>query len=248
MPTPHIEAKDGEIAESILLPGDPLRAKFIADNFLTDVFQFNRVRNMLGFTGYYKGKKVSVMGSGMGMPSIGIYSYELIKFYGVKKLIRVGSAGSVQEDIKIKDLVIAQAASTNSNFSKQFKLRGEISAISDYELLSKAVSRAEELNLRHHVGNIMSSDTFYDFEKGSWKKWAKMGVACLEMEAYALFLTAFISTDGSWPCLFLISASNNMASAQRYTGTSDAKLLFVPSIVPKNFLKFTNLLVAIGVL
>ena len=190
MPTPHIEAKDGEIAESILLPGDPLRAKYIADNFLTDVFQFNRVRNMLGFTGNYKGKRVSVMGSGMGMPSIGIYSYELIKFYGVKKLIRVGSAGSVQEDIKIKDLVIAQAASTNSNFSKQFKLRGEISAISDYELLSKAVDRAEELNLPHHVGNIMSSDTFYDFEKGSWKKWAKMGVACLEMEAYALFLTA----------------------------------------------------------
>ena len=134
MPTPHIEAKDGEIAESILLPGDPLRAKFIADNFLTDVFQFNRVRNMLGFTGYYKGKKVSVMGSGMGMPSIGIYSYELITFYGVKKLIRVGSAGSVQEDIKIKELVIAQAASTNSNFSKQFNLRGEISPISDNKL------------------------------------------------------------------------------------------------------------------
>ncbi|MBK8519151.1 MAG: purine-nucleoside phosphorylase [Saprospiraceae bacterium] len=190
MATPHIEAKEGEIAESILLPGDPLRAKFIADNFLSDVFQFNRVRNMLGFTGTYKGKRISVMGSGMGMPSIGIYSYELIKFYNVKKLIRVGSAGSIQENIKIKDIVIAQAASTNSNFSKQFKVRGEISAISDYKLLSKAVQRAEELNLNHHIGNIMSSDTFYDFEKGSWKKWAKMGVACLEMEAYALFLTA----------------------------------------------------------
>lgn len=190
MATPHIEAKEGEIAESILLPGDPLRAKFIADNFLSDVFQFNRVRNMFGFTGTYKGKRISVMGSGMGMPSIGIYSYELIKFYNVKKLIRVGSAGSIQENIKIKDIVIAQAASTNSNFSKQFKVRGEISAISDYKLLSKAVQRAEELNLNHHIGNIMSSDTFYDFEKGSWKKWAKMGVACLEMEAYALFLTA----------------------------------------------------------
>lgn len=190
MPTPHIEAKDGEIAESILLPGDPLRAKYIADNFLTEVVQFNRVRNMLGYTGYYKGKRVSVMGSGMGMPSIGIYSYELIKFYNVKKLIRVGSAGSIQENVKIKDIVIAQAASTNSNFSKQFRVRGEISAISDYKLLSAAVSRAHELELPFHVGNIMSSDTFYDFEKGSWKKWAKMGVTCLEMEAYALFLTA----------------------------------------------------------
>jgi purine-nucleoside phosphorylase len=190
MPTPHIEAKEGEIAESILLPGDPLRAKYIADNFLTDVVQFNRVRNMLGFTGLYQGKRVSVMGSGMGMPSIGIYSYELIKFYGVKKLIRVGSAGSIQENVKIKDIVIAQAASTNSNFSKQFRVRGEISAISDYKLLSAAVSRAQELDLIHHVGNIMSSDTFYDFEKGSWKKWAKMGVTCLEMEAYALFLTS----------------------------------------------------------
>lgn len=190
MPTPHIEAKDGEIAESILLPGDPLRAKYIADNFLEDVMQFNRVRNMLGFTGFYKGKRVSVMGTGMGMPSIGIYSYELMKFYGVKKLIRVGSAGSIQPDVKIRDIVIAQAASTNSNFSKQFRVRGEISAISDYTLLSKAVARAEELNLSYHVGNIMSSDTFYDFEKGSWKKWAKMGVTCLEMEAYALFLTA----------------------------------------------------------
>jgi len=190
MPTPHIEAKDGEIAESILLPGDPLRAKYIADNFLEEVVQFNRVRNMLGFTGFYKGKRVSVMGTGMGMPSIGIYSYELMKFYGVKKLIRVGSAGSIQPDVKIRDIVIAQAASTNSNFSKQFRVRGEISAISDYNLLSKAVARAEELNLSYHVGNIMSSDTFYDFEKGSWKKWAKMGVTCLEMEAYALFLTA----------------------------------------------------------
>ena len=190
MPTPHIEAKEGEIAESILLPGDPLRAKYIADNFLTDVVQFNRVRNMLGYTGMYQGKRVSVMGTGMGMPSIGIYSYELIKFYGVKKLIRVGSAGSIQAHVNIKDIVIAQAASTNSNFSKQFKVRGEISAISDFGMLAAAVERAKTLNLPYHVGSIMSSDTFYDFEKGSWKKWSKMGVTCLEMEAYALFLTA----------------------------------------------------------
>ncbi len=190
MPTPHIEAKDGEIAESILLPGDPLRAKYIADNFLEDVQQFNRVRNMLGYTGYYQGKSVSVMGTGMGMPSIGIYSYELIKFYGVKNLIRVGSAGSIQPDVRVKDIVIAQAASTNSNFSKQFDVRGELAAISDYRLMSSAAKRAQELKLKYHVGNIMSSDTFYDFQDESWKKWAQMGVLCLEMEAYALFLTA----------------------------------------------------------
>ena len=170
MPTPHIEAQQGEIAESILLPGDPLRAKFIAENYLDDYVQFNRVRNMFGYTGYYKGKRVSVMGTGMGMPSIGIYSYELIKFYGVKRLIRVGSAGSVQEHIKVKDVLIAQGASTNSSFSKQYKVRGEIAALSDYGMLAAAVDRAKELNLPFHVGNILSSDTFYDFENKSWKK------------------------------------------------------------------------------
>lgn len=190
MPTPHIEAREGAIAESILLPGDPLRAKFIAENFLEDTEPFNRVRNMLGYTGYYKGKRVSVMGTGMGMPSIGIYSYELIKFYNVKNLIRVGSAGSVQPHINVKDIVIAQAASTNSNFSKQFDVRGELAAISDYGLMSAAAGRAQELGLKYHVGNIMSSDTFYDFQDESWKNWAQMGVLCLEMEAYALFLTA----------------------------------------------------------
>ena len=190
MATPHIEAKAGEIAESILLPGDPLRAKFIAEHYLDDFVQFNRVRNMFGYTGYYKGKRVSVMGTGMGMPSIGIYAYELIKFYDVKRLIRVGSAGSVQDDVKIKDVIIAQGASTNSSFSKQYRLRGEIAALSDYGLLSSAVSQAQVLNIPYHVGNILSSDTFYDFENKSWKKWADMGILGLEMEAYALFLTA----------------------------------------------------------
>ena len=186
----HIGAAKGEIAKIVLLAGDPLRAKHISETMLTDAKLVNTVRNAFYFTGTYKGVQVTVGASGMGCASIGIYSYELMKFYGVKKLIRVGSAGSIQPDVKIKDIVIAQAASTNSNFSKQFRVRGEISAISDYTLLSKAVARAEELNLSYHVGNIMSSDTFYDFEKGSWKKWAKMGVTCLEMEAYALFLTA----------------------------------------------------------
>lgn len=190
MATPHIEAKKGEIAESILLPGDPLRAKFIADNFLTDVIQFNSVRNMFGFTGHYNGKRVSVMGTGMGMPSIGIYSHELIKFYDVKRLIRVGSAGSMQDDIKVNDIVIAQGASTNSNFVDQFNLKGTFSAISDYGMLSSAVNRAKELNLPYHVGNIMSSDVFYDADVNSWKNWADVGVLCQEMEAYALYVTA----------------------------------------------------------
>lgn len=190
MPTPHIEAQNGEIAETILLPGDPLRAKFIAEHYLTDVIQFNHVRNMLGFTGFYNGKRVSVMGTGMGMPSMGIYSYELISVYGVKNLIRIGTAGSIQENVGLKDIVIAQAASTNSSYGKQFGLDGEIAAIPDFKLLLKAVQKAEALGLKYHVGNILSSDIFYHFDKDNWKKWQKMGILCLEMEAYALFLNA----------------------------------------------------------
>jgi purine-nucleoside phosphorylase len=190
MPTPHIEAQNGEIAETILLPGDPLRAKFIAEHYLTDVIQFNHVRNMLGFTGFYNGKRVSVMGTGMGMPSMGIYSYELISVYGGKNLIRIGTAGSIQENVGLKDIVIAQAASTNSSYGKQFGLDGEIAAIPDFKLLLKAVQKAEALGLKYHVGNILSSDIFYHFDKDNWKKWQKMGILCLEMEAYALFLNA----------------------------------------------------------
>jgi purine-nucleoside phosphorylase len=190
MPTPHIEAQLGEIAETILLPGDPLRAKYIAENFLTDYVQFNKVRNMFGYTGYYDGKKVSVMGTGMGMPSMGIYAYELIKFYGVKRLIRVGSAGSIQPHIKIKDIVIAQGASTNSSFSHQFKVDGQIAALSDYHLLASAVNSAQKNALPFHIGNLLTTDNFYNFGRDDWQPWANMGVSCLEMEGYALLLTA----------------------------------------------------------
>lgn len=190
MPTPHIEAQLGEIAETILLPGDPLRAKYIAENFLTDCVQFNKVRNMFGYTGNYEGKKVSVMGTGMGMPSMGIYAYELIKFYGVKRLIRVGSAGSIQPHIKLKDIVIAQGASTNSSFSHQFKLDGQIAALSDYHLLSSAVNSAQKHELPFHIGNLLTTDNFYNFGREDWQPWANMGVSCLEMEGYALLLTA----------------------------------------------------------
>lgn len=190
MPTPHIEAQLGEIAETILLPGDPLRAKYIAENFLTDYVQFNKVRNMFGYTGYYEGKKVSVMGTGMGMPSMGIYAYELIKFYGVKRLIRVGSAGSIQPQIKLKDIVIAQGASTNSSFSHQFKVDGQIAALSDYHLLASAVNSAQKHELPFHIGNLLTTDNFYNFGREDWQPWANMGVSCLEMEGYALLLTA----------------------------------------------------------
>ena len=191
IPTPHISCDDKNlIAETILLPGDPLRAKFIADNFLEDVVQFNGVRNMLGYTGTYNGKRISVMGSGMGMPSIGIYSYELIHFYGVKNLIRIGSCGAIREDVKIRDVIIGMGACTNSNFASQYNLPGTYSAIASWDLLNKAVTVANESNIDVKVGNILSSDIFYDATPDSWKKWSAMGVMGVEMEAAALYMTA----------------------------------------------------------
>jgi purine-nucleoside phosphorylase len=187
MPTPHNEAKAGEIAETVLLPGDPRRAKFIADNFLENAVQVNQVRNMLGFTGTYHGKRVTVMGSGMGMPSLGIYVSELFQFYGVKKVIRIGSAGSYVPECKVYDIVIAQGACTDSNFAHQYNLPGHFSAIASYDLLSKAVKEAEELKINYHVGNIFSSDIFYSASPEEWKKWAQMGCLCVEMESYALY-------------------------------------------------------------
>ncbi|MTL67402.1 purine-nucleoside phosphorylase [Turicibacter sanguinis] len=186
IPTPHIGCTEqGIIAETVLLPGDPLRAKYIADNFLEDVVQFNTVRNMFGYTGTYKGKKISVMGSGMGIPSIGIYSYELIHFYGVKNLIRIGSCGSLQEDVKIRDVIIGMGACTNSNYASQYNLPGTYAPIASYELLSKAVKVAAEKEIDVKVGNILS-----DADADSWKKWAKMGVMGVEMEAAALYMNA----------------------------------------------------------
>lgn len=190
MATPHIGAKKGDIAKTVLMPGDPLRAKFLADTYLTDVVQFNAVRNMFGYTGYYKGKKVSIMGSGMGMPSIGIYSYELFNEYNVENIIRIGSCGAIRDNVHIRDIIIAQGACTDSQFAHTFELPGTYSAISSYELLEKAVLSAKEKNIPYHVGNIISSDIFYHIDKDSDKKWAKMGCLGVEMEAYALFATA----------------------------------------------------------
>lgn len=174
----------------MLLPGDPLRAKFIAENFLENPVQFNTVRNMFGYTGTYKGKKISVMGTGMGMPSIGIYSYELIHFYGVKNLIRIGSAGSIQEDVKVRDIVIGMTASTNSNFARQYDLPGTYAPNASWKLLKRATDVAKDKGVDVKVGNVLSSDVFYDDNPDAWKKWAKMGVLAIEMEAAALYMNA----------------------------------------------------------
>ena len=190
MDTPHINTGGNKIAESILLPGDPLRCKFIAENYLTDVVQFNSVRNMFGFTGKYKGKEVSVMGTGMGMPSIGIYSYELITKFGVKNLIRIGSCGAIQENLNLYDIVIGQGASTNSNFASQYGLPGSFAPIASYDLLSKAVESANKLGIHVNVGNILSSDIFYDDNNDSYLLWKKMGILAIEMEAAALYMNA----------------------------------------------------------
>jgi len=190
LPTPHNEAKLGDIAKTVLMPGDPLRAKFIADTYLEDVVCFNKVRNMLGFTGTYKGKKVSVMGGGMGMPSIGIYSYELFNFYDVDNIIRIGSAGGLSDSVKLRDVVIGMGASTNSNYASQYKLPGTFAPIADFDLLRKAVQAAEQLNIKTVVGNVLSSDTFYNDDKEANDLWRKMGVLAVEMEAAALYMNA----------------------------------------------------------
>lgn len=189
MSTPHNAAQPGDIAETVLLPGDPLRAKVIAETFLENAVQFNSVRNMFGYTGTYKGKPVSVMGTGMGCASIGIYSHELIHFYGVKNLIRVGSCGSIGKDIKLGEIIMAQGACTDSNYAHQYQLPGTMCAIADYGLLKTAQETAAELGFAHRVGNIVSSDNFYT-ETPEWQSWAKMGVLAIEMESFALYCNA----------------------------------------------------------
>lgn len=189
-PTPHNAAKEGEIAKTVLMPGDPLRAKFIAEQYLTDVTCFNQVRNMLGYTGTYEGKRISVMGGGMGMPSVGIYSYELYNFYGVESIIRIGSAGALSDNVRVRDVVAAMSASTNSNYAAQYKLPGTIAPTADFGLLERAVAVAREKNIPIKVGNILSSDTFYSADTTANDRWKSMGVLCVEMEAAALYMNA----------------------------------------------------------
>ena len=190
-PTAHNGAKLGDIAETVLLPGDPLRAKFIAETFLENVVQYNTVRGMFGYTGYYKGKRVSVQGSGMGIPSIGIYSYELIHFYNVKNLIRIGSAGAISKDLKLYDVVIGMGACTDSNYASQYNLPGTFAPIASYELTQKAVEVAKKQGTEVRVGNVVSTDVLYsDAGVENLLKWQKMGVLCIEMEAAGLYMNA----------------------------------------------------------
>lgn len=189
-PTPHNGAKLGDIAKTVLMPGDPLRAKYIADNYLENVQCFNTVRNMLGYTGTYKGHKVSVMGGGMGMPSIGIYSYELYEFYGVESIIRVGSAGGIDPSVQVRDVVAGMGACTDSNYAAQYNMPGTIAPICSYELLERAVNAGREQGVNVKVGNILSSDHFYLDDPTSTATWQKMGVLAVEMEAAALYMNA----------------------------------------------------------
>ena len=189
-PTPHINAEPSDIAKTVLMPGDPLRAKMIAEKFLDGAALFNNVRGVQGYTGRWKGVPVSVMASGMGMPSIGIYSYELFNFFGVENIIRVGSAGAMSADLKIRDMVLGMGACTNSAYGEQFGLGGTFAPVCSYELLKEAASLADEKGYRYKVGNLLSSDTFYDDDSTRTMKWAKMGVLAVEMEAAALYMNA----------------------------------------------------------
>lgn len=190
IPTPHIGAKKEQIAKTVLMPGDPLRAKFIAENFLENAECVNTVRNMLGFTGEYQGKRVTVMGGGMGIPSIGIYSYELFNFYDVEQIIRIGSAGSINEKAKVRDVLVGIGASTDSNFGSQYGLPGTFAPIADFELARAAVETGERLGIKTVAGNILSTDIFYHDDADALKKWARMGVLAVEMEAAALYMNA----------------------------------------------------------
>lgn len=189
--TPHIDLKNSEIGfgKTVLMPGDPLRAKYIADNFLQDAVLVNGVRGVNGYTGYYKGVKISVMASGMGMPSIGIYSYELYKFFGVQNIIRVGSAGAINDSVKVRDIVVGQGACTNSAFPSQYNMNGTIAPICNFDMLFKAKQIADKKGLNIHIGNLYSSDTFYD-DSHSSADWGKLGCLAVEMEAAALYCTA----------------------------------------------------------
>ena len=213
-PTPHINAKPEDFAKTVLMPGDPLRSKFIAENFLENPVLVNNVRGVQGYTGTYKGTRVSVMASGMGMPSIGIYSYELYNFFGVDNIIRIGSAGSLSKDIKIRDIVLAQGACTNSNYVRQFNLPGTLAPIADYTLLKEAIKSAEDAKARYHVGNVLSSDTFYDADPTANDKWISMGVMAIEMEAAALYMNAIKAKKRA---LAILTISDNIVTGEATT-------------------------------
>lgn len=224
IPTPHIEAKLDDIASVVLMPGDPLRAKYVAEHFLENAVCVNSVRNMLAYTGEYKGKKITIFGSGMGMPSIGIYSYELFHFYNVDTIIRIGSAGALAQGVELKDLVVGVGASTNSNYASQFRLPGTIAPLADFGLACKAVQIARDRGLRVKAGNILSSDIFYNDYQQANAEWARMGILAVEMEAAALYLNAAAAHKKA-VCLLSISdkpfTGESLDAKERQTGFAD---------------------------
>jgi len=192
-PTPHINASPEDFAKTVLMPGDPLRSKFIAENFLENAKLVNNVRGIQGYTGTYKGERVSVMASGMGMPSIGIYSYELYNFFGVENIMRIGSAGAMSESVKVRDIIFGMGASTTTNFAVQYGLEGTFAPIADYGMLEIAVDEAKRIGARYTVGNLLSSDIFYNADPEASKRWQRLGVLGVEMEAAALYMNAAYS-------------------------------------------------------
>ncbi|QTH60211.1 purine-nucleoside phosphorylase [Corynebacterium hindlerae] len=212
--TPHINPNGAPIAKTVLMPGDPLRAKFIADTYLENVVQFNGVRNMLGFTGTYDGAEVSVMGSGMGIPSIGIYASELIKFYDVIQIIRVGSCGAMQRNVDLYDVIIGMSASTDSNFMSQYNLPGTWAPTASWKLMKVAIEEAEKKGAKYHVGNILSSDVFYNDDESVNERWAKMGVLGVEMESAALYA---IAARHGVDALGIFTASDHLITGEQTT-------------------------------
>ena len=209
----HIAASKGQIAESVLLPGDPLRAKFIAENFLEEPVRYTDIRNMYGFTGRYKGVPVSVQGSGMGMPSMGIYSWELITEYGVQNLIRIGTAGAFTDELELGDVFLALAASTDSNYQHAFDVPGQYSPSASWELIKKVYAASNETGIEFKAGNVVTCDVFYEFGDW-WKKWAKMGVKAVEMETAALYMNAAYNNVNA---LSIISISDNFVTGAKST-------------------------------
>lgn len=223
-PTPHIESSKDQIAKTVLMPGDPLRAKFIAETFLTNAQCVNKVRNMLAFTGEYEGKRVTVFGSGMGMPSIGIYSYELYNFYDVEQIVRIGTAGTMSPKANLRDVVVAVGVSTDSNFAAQYNLPGYFSPLADFGLVRAAVEAGDRLGIKTVAGNVLSSDIFYHADPTATERWAKMGILAAEMESAALYMNA---AQAGKKALCMLTISDNMftgeglSSEERQTSFTD---------------------------
>ncbi len=224
IPTPHIAATKEQVAKTVLMPGDPLRAKFIAETFLENAECVNSVRNMLGFTGEYQGKRVSVFGGGMGMPSVGIYSYELFNFYDVDNIIRIGTAGTISDRVELRDVVVGIGASTDSAYAHQYKLPGTFAPIADFGLARAAVEAGERMGIKTVCGNILSSDVFYDADETAFEQWRKMGVLAVEMEAAALYMNAARAGKKAL-CLLTISddifGGKSLSVEDRQTGFTD---------------------------